>query len=88
VSDEYGLLEPFDTKDLAGADAELAFALGVEWELFRQKLLAGEPFTDVVLLENIERITRMVERHGRFVEWHHFCKDWAKIIVGGEKTSF
>jgi hypothetical protein len=30
MSGEYGLVEPFETDDLAGTDSEFAFALGVE----------------------------------------------------------
>ena len=81
----FGLIEPFETDDLS-CTPDCAFALGVEWEIFRQKLLAGGRFTDLVLNENARRIEAMCERHDRFVESHPIVDGWTEIIVGGEKT--
>ena len=72
----YRLVEPFDTDDLAGTDAKLAFALGVEWEMFRRKLRGRKPFREVVVSENADRLVRMAERHGRFVEHHPHYEGW------------
>jgi hypothetical protein len=79
---QYGLIEPFETEDLAGATPDMAFALGVEWEIFRQKLLAGDRFSDLIHDGNAQRVVRMVERHGRFCEHRPFSPGWAEITVG------
>ena len=80
----YGLIEPFETEGLS-EDAAFAFALGVEWEMFRQKLLRGGRFSDLVIDRNADRIVRMVERHGRFVEHRSFYPGWAQVTVGDSK---
>jgi hypothetical protein len=82
MNTECGLIEPFETDDLANSDAEFAFALGVEWAMFRKRLLDGSRFSTLVIDKNAGRIVRMVERHGRFVEHHHFYPGWVKIVVG------
>lgn len=85
----YGLIEPFDCDDPQ-------FCLGVEWEMFRQKLLAGSPFTEMVHRDNAERLAAMCDRHNRFAEVQpcpvvegfdekHF-DDWRTIVVGGIKS--
>jgi hypothetical protein len=79
---EYDLLEPFETDDLAGSDAERAFALGVEWALFREKLKSGKRFTDLIHRENADRLSRMAERQGRFKESHPHGDGWVEIVVG------
>lgn len=82
---EYGLVEPFDCD-------ELAFCLGVEWEMFRRRLAADKPFTDQIHTANAERLTKMCERHGRFAESISLgtidgvnYDEWTRIIVGGLK---
>ncbi len=80
--ESHGLVEPFETEDLAGTDAEFAFALGVEWAMFRQRLKTEERFTDLVIAQGADRLVRMAERNGRFVEHHPYCDGWTKIIVG------
>src|ERR1700683_1558727 len=82
---ELGLVEPFETGDgsLRGVNAEFAFGLGVQWAMFRQKLVRNVPFTTLCLAENRGRFVRMAERHGRFVEdrpttW----PGWVEIWVG------
>lgn len=77
---EYALVEPFDFDDPA-------FALGVEWAMFRARLLKGDPFATLCLSDNAERLCAMVERHGRFCEWSHLCEGWARIVVGDFKES-
>ena len=82
---EHNLIEPFDTDDgcLKGLTPEYVFALGVEWEQFRQQLKDGKPFTTLCLPENASRLTRMAERHKRFVEDRPTAhRGWAEIFVG------
>lgn len=79
----YGLVEPFDCD-------EPLFALGVEWEQWRQKILNGTVRTDLCLEENAIRIERMLERHGYQAEAQPFpfkvkgrnCHQWWKVWVG------
>lgn len=79
---DFGLIEPFDTDGLESASADLCFALGVEWELFRQRLKTAEPFVDLCLSANAERLSAMARRHGRFVEYGPCCEGWSRIFVG------
>jgi hypothetical protein len=80
----FELTEPFETDDgsLDGADADLCFCLGVEWAMFRQKLLSGRRFREVAISKNADRLVRMAERQGRFVEHHPYADGWTEIIVG------
>jgi hypothetical protein len=82
--EDHKLVEPFCTEGgaLNGFDRGLCFAMGVEWERFRQKLKTGEPFTDIVISDNAERLSAMAERQRRFVEHHPVSLGWAEIIVG------
>lgn len=84
-ANEYNLVEPFQTEngELDGIDAELAFALGVEFALFRERLNGGRHFTDFILAPNAARLSDMAQRHGRFAECHPVDHQWSKIIVGG-----
>ena len=81
----WGLLEPFETDDgsLADVSAVEAFALGVEWQQFRQRLRAGKPFTTLVLANNADRLTKLAERSQRFVESRPARDGWAELTVGG-----
>jgi len=80
VSDiEYGLVVPFGTDDPE-------FASGVEWELFRQRLIAGEKyFTTYCMPRNTHRLVTLCEHYNRFCESR---KDtypgWDEIWVGDE----
>ena len=77
--------EPFDIDDgsLAGLSPEYAFALGVEWEMFRAQLSTGCPFVTLCLPENRTRFVRMAESRRRFVEDRQTaCADWVEIWVG------
>jgi hypothetical protein len=79
------LVEPFDIDDgsLKGLTPEYAFALGVEWQLFRHQLLEGKPFKILCLPQNKNRFVKMAERHRRFVEDRQTaCVDWSEIWVG------
>jgi hypothetical protein len=82
---QFGLIEPFDVDDgsLKGISPEYAFALGVEWCFFRQRLATGKPFKMLCLPENVKRLVALAERHRRFVEDRQTtCVDWIQIWVG------
>ena len=82
---EFGSIEPFDIEDgsLKGVTPEYAFALGVEWQIFRHQLLLGKPFKALCLPENRNRFVKMAERHRRFVEDRQTgSADWSEIWVG------
>ena len=85
-SGKFSLVEPFDVDDGSVEDlsGEYTFALGVEWQLFRQKLLNSErPFTTFCLPENAARLVKMAERHKRFVEDRpNVAQGWTQIYVG------
>jgi len=87
---KFELVEPFDTPkgSMKGITPEFAFALGVEWHAFRQKLLTGKPFTTFCLPENSTRFVKMAERHSRFVEDRQTgCVGWTEIWVGDSISS-
>ena len=82
---DYELVEPFETNDnsLNGVNPEIAFTLGVEWQMFRQRLKTGRPFQILCLSMNTNRLVKMAERQRRFVEdrpttW----AGWSEIWVG------
>ena len=82
---QYVLVEPFAADDISllGIRPYYAFALGVEWAMFRQKLLDRIPFTALCLPENRTRFVRMAERNMRFVEDRQIAgSDWVEIWVG------
>ncbi|MGO8836533.1 MAG: hypothetical protein ACLP7I_13115 [Limisphaerales bacterium] len=83
--DDFELVEPFNSEDtsLNGVSSEVAFALGVEWQMFRQRLKTGQPFQTLCIAINAPRLVKMAERQRRFVEdrptpW----AGWAEIWVG------
>jgi hypothetical protein len=81
----FELVEPFEIDDgsLRGLRPEYAFALGVEWAMFRQQLSSGAPFTSLCLPENRQRFVAMAERNRRFVEDRQTaCPGWFAIWVG------
>jgi len=82
---DYDLVEPFnsDGSSLNGVSSEVAFALGVEWQMFRQRLKSGQRFQTLCLAMNTSRLVKMAERQRRFVEdrptpW----PGWSEIWVG------
>jgi len=82
---EFGLVEPFDIDDgsLNTMTPEYAFALGVEWQLFRQRLDSGKSFATFCMVENATRFVKMAERHKRFVEDRpNAAPGWTQIWVG------
>ena len=82
---ESGFIEPFDIGDgsLNKVSAGYAFALGAEWQLFRQRLDSGKKFTTFCMPENTARFVKMAERHKRFVEDRpNAALGWTQIYVG------
>jgi len=82
---EHDLVEPFDIDDgsLDGIAAQECFSLGVEWQIFRERLRKGLPFTVLVLANNAGRLTKLAERSQRFVESRPANGGWAEVTVGG-----
>jgi hypothetical protein len=81
----FRLVEPFyiDNGLLKNVTPEYAFALGVEWAMFRAKLSTGRPFVTLCLPENRARFVRMAERNRRFVEDRQVTSgEWTEIWVG------
>ena len=79
------LLELFDIDNgsLKGITPEYAFTLGVEWQIFRQRLELGRPFSTFCLPENATRFVKMAERHKRFVEDRpNAAPGWTQVYVG------
>lgn len=76
-STDYALVEPFDCDDIH-------FTMGVEWFIFRQRLLTGKPFTAIVLDGNCARLMALCERHNRYCEDRPVCDGWREIWVGDE----
>jgi hypothetical protein len=84
----YDLCEAFDVDagELRGLSQEECFALGVEWALFRQKLLTGRPFVDLCIKHNAARLVKMAERHGRYVEDRpSTTPGWSEVWVGDQR---
>jgi hypothetical protein len=83
---DFEIVEPFEVDDgsLDGLAPNYIFALGVEWEMFRQKLnRIKTPFTTLCLPENRIRFVKMAERKSRFVEDRQIgCAGWVEIWVG------
>ena len=82
---EFGLIEPFDIEDgsLRQVTTGYAFALGAEWQLFRERLDSGKKFTTFCLPENATRFIKMAERHKRIVEDRpNVALGWTQIFVG------
>lgn len=80
IAVEFGLVEPFDNDTLD-------FALGVEWAMFRARLLAGGMFSQLCLAENATRLSDLAGRHDRFCEHSPVCGGWHRIFIGGLKSS-
>jgi hypothetical protein len=81
----YELVEPFDMDDamLQDISPQLAFILGVEYQIFREKLKSGRPFTTLCLPQNAARLVKMAEHHERFVEDRpRVFAGWTEIFVG------
>jgi hypothetical protein len=72
-----------DLDSLNGITGECAFAMGVEWSMFRERLKSGKPFTIRCLLANGSRLVKLAERQKRFVEDRpNISAGWTEIFVG------
>ncbi|MGA3283019.1 MAG: hypothetical protein ABSD57_00995 [Verrucomicrobiota bacterium] len=81
----FELVEPFDMDDatLMDLSPQLAFILGVEYQVFRQRLKSGQPFTTLCLPQNTARLVKMAEHHRRFVEDRpNVFAGWTEIFIG------
>jgi len=81
----FDLVEPFDIDGslLDMVSSDYAFALGVEWQMFRERLKTGQPFSTLCLSANTSRLVKLAEHQRRFVEdrpttW----PAWTEIWVG------
>ena len=85
---QHDLVQPFDIDDgsLDGVSRTECFALGVEWQLFRDRLKSQHPFTLLVLANNAARLTQLAERSRRFVESRPASDGWAELTVGGHRV--
>ncbi len=81
----HDLVEPFDIDDgsLANVSPQEAFALGVEWAMFRERLMANVPFHALCLANNALRLEKLAERNGRFSECRQTpTHGWMEVWVG------
>jgi hypothetical protein len=81
---KFETVEQYDTPkcSMNGITPEYAFAMGAEWQVYRQKLQTGKPFTTLCLPENSARFVKMAERQNRFVEDRQIGCGWTEIWVG------
>ena len=80
--------DPAEAFDIDGSlldlvSSDYAFALGVEWQMFRERLKTRQPFTTLCLSVNTSRLVKLAEGQRRFVEdrptdW----PAWREIWVG------
>lgn len=85
TSKQFGLREPLETDDgtMDGIPAELAFAMGAEWERFRRRLQTGRPFKTLCRPQNAARLVKMAEQHRRYAEDRpNIRPGWSEIFVG------
>ncbi|HEX3800247.1 MAG TPA: hypothetical protein VH413_16245 [Verrucomicrobiae bacterium] len=85
AENNFNLIDSFDIDDesLKGLTPQMIFALGVEWEQFRMLLKLGRRFRLLVLPANAERLVKMAERHGRFVESRpNICPGYTEVWLG------
>jgi hypothetical protein len=84
---DFGLVEPFNADDsLNDLSAEQAFALGIEWQMLRERLKIGQPFSTLCLSVNASRLVKLAKGQRRLVEvrltpW----EAWAELSVGGHE---
>lgn len=79
------LIESFEIDDgsLYSLTPQQIFAMGVEWEMFRQMLKVGNNFSIICMTENVSRLVRLVEKYNRFVEDRPtLYPQWREIWVG------
>ena len=81
---DFGLVEPFNADDsLKDLSPEQAFALGIEWQMFREQLKTGQPFSTLCLSMNASRLVKMAKGQRRLVEIRSTTWEaWAELRVG------
>lgn len=85
ASKGFGFRESLELDDgtMDGIPAELAFAMGVEWERFRQRLKTGRPFITRCRLQNATRFVKTAEQYRRYVEDRpNIHPGWSEVFVG------
>jgi hypothetical protein len=81
---DFELVEPFNAGDLLDdLSAEQAFALGIEWQMLRERLKMGQPFSTLCLAVNASWLVKLAEGQRRLVEirltpW----EAWTELSVG------
>jgi len=80
----YRLKDAFlvDRGELKNSTKAESFTLGVEWSLFRAKLLASnDPFTMVIHDKNAERLAYLARNYNRAVTFKNTAVGWGEITV-------
>jgi hypothetical protein len=83
--DTFVVHEPFDIDDgsLRSTSHELAFVLGVEWAVAFSFMLnsQGRRQTEMVVhAQNVERMSKLAERHGCVCSSVQIDEVWSKIM--------
>jgi hypothetical protein len=87
---EYTLVESFciDNHELDDIKSEDAFVLGVEWEMFRQRLTSDQgEFSVSVHNQNVARFKSMSNKRGRAFWYEVVSEHWCKASVGASVVS-
>jgi hypothetical protein len=81
---DFELVEPFNVEDtLNDLSPEQAFALGIEWQMLRERLKTGHPFSTLCLSINAGRLAKMAKTQGRLVEIRSApWEAWTELSVG------
>lgn len=56
--------------------------MGVEWQMFREKLSDGQAFACLVTFGNAQRLMELAKRNNRFAESVPIDDYWTQITVG------
>ena len=80
----FQLVEPFDIDgdELEGTSSQECFSMGVEWQMFREKLSDGQAFDCLVLYGNAQRLIELAKRSNRFAESVPIDDYWTHLTVG------
>lgn len=72
-----------DAGELNEVDPRVAFCLGVEYAMFRERLSRSPGgFVETVHAKNIERIEKLCQNHGRKPTSNVYELCWFRIAVG------
>jgi len=80
---DFELIEPFNVDDsLNDLSPEQAFALGIEWQMFRERLKTGQSFSTLCLSINASRLVKLAKSQRRLVEIRSTpWEAWAELSV-------